>query len=260
MPTQKILNVGQIATMRDQVSSLKECYEQAPSYPFDGSLPNLSTLIKVPDQEPQLLTGGSRPDQEASNAILVYEYLGSLDRTQAADPRLWTTLTHTTFWHYCQKRWPAEAKNKEYIIEHWFEKPGGGLGALRRNAISRLWWAAHLTVAPWEKDSSLDRFQDSDRFKFTKILLSQAQIFQDIVEREYGSNLRLRTLLLNSLNKNLDSVSNKDALSKAASTQLLLLLKSRHVDALPLDEAQRVIDEIVARCAQRLTSGNTPVA
>ena len=122
---------------------------------------------------------------------------------------------------------------------------------MRRNAISRLWWAANLTVAPWETDQGLEHLQSSDRFKFTRILLSKAQIFQDVLEREYGSNLRLRTLLLSSLEKHLPSVSNKDNLSKATSTQLLLVLKNRHVDALPLSDAESVIDSLVASTVQR---------
>ncbi|NNE35432.1 MAG: hypothetical protein HKN13_09355 [Rhodothermales bacterium] len=254
MRVQTILSSGQLATMRQRVhseSSVKLIYSKGNHYPLPMDTKLLNTLIEVPEQPPELLTGGSRGDEEANNAVKVHDYLGRLDRTQAADPRLWTTLTHTTFWDYCRRRWPVSGKDASYILEHWFEKPGGGLGALRRNAISRLWWAANLTVAPWETDQALSHFQSSDRFKFTRILLSQAQIFQDVLEREYGSNLRLRTLLLSSLEKYLPSVSNKDNLSKATSTQLLLVLKNRHVDALPLVEAETVIDSIVASAAQR---------
>lgn len=254
MPIQTILSNSQLATMRQRVeaeSSVKLIYAKGDHYPLPTDAQLLNTLIEVPGEPPQLLTAGSRADEEADNAIKVYEYLGPLNRTQAADPRLWTTLTHTTFWDYCRRRWPVGRKDSAYILEHWFEKPGGGLGALRRNAISRLWWAANLTVAPWEADQALAHLQSSDRFKFTRVLLSQAQIFQDILEREYGSNLRLRTLLLSSLEQQLPSVSNRDNLSKATSTQLLLVLKSRHVDALPLPEAESVIHSIVASAAQR---------
>lgn len=254
MPIQTILSSGQLATMRQRVeseSSVKLIYAKGDHYPLPTDTHLLNTLIEVPEEAPQLITGGPRADEEADNAVKVYEFLGPLDRTQAADPRLWTTLTHTTFWDYCRNRWPAKGKDSAYILEHWFEKPGGGLGALRRNAISRLWWAANLTVAPWETDGALAHLQSSDRFRFTRTLLSQAQIFQDVLEREYGSNLRIRTLLLSSLEKYLPDVSNKDNLSKATSTQLLLVLKNRHVDALPIAEAEAVIDTLVASAAQR---------
>lgn len=254
MPIQTILSSGRLATMRQRVesdSSVNLIYAEGDHYPLSTDTQLLNTLIEVPEEAPKLITGGSRADEEADNAVRVFEYLGPLDRTQAADLRLWTTLTHTTFWDYCRHRWPAKDKDPAYILEHWFEKSGGGLGALRRNAISRLWWAANLTVAPWEKDEALAHLQSSDRFKFTRVLLSQAQIFQDVVEREYGSNLRIRALLLSALEKHLPSVSNKDNLSKATSTQLLLILKNRHVDALPIAKAETVIDSLVASAAQR---------
>jgi Family of unknown function (DUF6339) len=257
MPVQTILTSSQLATMRGRVeseTSVKLIYSKGDYYPLPSDTRLLNTLIEVPDNPPELIVGGSRADEEAENAIKVFEYLGSLDRTQAADPRLWTTLTHTTFWRYCRKRWPAGKQGPAYILEHWFEKRGGGLGALRRNAISRLWWAANLTVAPWESDAELTHLRSSDRYRFTRVLLSQAQIFQDVIEREFGSNQRLRTLLLSSLERHLPSVSNKDNLSKATSTQLLLVLKNRHVDALPLAEAERVIDSIVLGAAQRLVA------
>ncbi len=254
MSIQKILSSNQLATMRQRVeseTSVKLIYSMGDHYPLPTSTQLLNTLIEVPEEAPELLAGGSRGSDEAENAIRIYEYLGTLDRTQAADPRLWATLTHTTFWDYSRRRWPAQGKDPGYILEHWFEKRGGGLGSLRRNAISRLWWAANLTVAPWETEPALEHLQSNDRFKFTRVLLSQAQIFQDVLEREFGSNLRLRTLLLNSLEKYLPSVSNKDNLSKATSTQLLLVLKNRHVDALPLPDAESVIDALVASAAKR---------
>lgn len=255
MPIQTILSSSQLATMRQRVesdSSVKLIYSRGPHYPLPTDTQLLNTLIEVPEPFPELVTGGSRAEEDTLNAIKVYEYLGPLNRTQAADPRLWTTLTHTTFWDYCRRRWQAKGKDANYILEHWFERPGGGLGALRRNAISRLWWAAHLTVAPWERDRSLAHLQSSDRFRFTRALLSQAQVFQDVIEREFGSNLRLRTLLLRSLERHLPTVSQRDSLSKAASTSLLLVLKNRHLDALPLTEAESVIESVVARAADRL--------
>lgn len=255
MPTLTILSSGQLATLRNRVeseSSVKLIYSQGPHYPLPTDTQLLNTLIEVPEELPDLVTGGSRAEEDTLNAVKVYEYLGPMNRTQAADPRLWTTLTHTTFWDYCRRRWPAKGKDSNYILEHWFERPGGGLGALRRNAISRLWWAAHLTVAPWERDRALTHLQSSDRFRFTRVLLSQAQVFQDVIEREFGSNLRLRTLFLTSLERHLPTVSKRDSLSKAASTSLLLVLKNRHLDALSLTEAENVIESVVARAAERL--------
>ncbi|WP_010324922.1 DUF6339 family protein [Marinobacterium stanieri] len=254
MPTLKILPYKQIGLMRKRVessSSMQMVYAQENRYELPSEVESLDTLIELPESPPELNVSNSRTKDDADNAIKVYEYLGPLQRTQAADTRLWTTLTHTTFWNYCQQRWPdAQRHGASYILEHWFEKKGGGLGALRRNAISRLWWAAHLTVAPWEKDSELLLFKSSDRYRLTKTLLSQAQIFQDVLEREYGSNIRIRTIILNSLEKYLPNVRSRDDLSKEVSTKLLLMLKNRHLAALGIEESNEVIEALVKRVAE----------
>ncbi len=254
MPTQSIINGSQLVAMRDKVVSepkIQKLYAEASLYPLSSDTRWLDTLIQVPENPPELQVSRDRAEDDFRNAVRVYEYLGPLDRTQAADPRLWTTLTHTTFWKYSQLRWPTADEDPNYILTHWFERPGAGLGALRRNAISRLWWAAHLTVAPWETDNELTHLKSSDRYKFTRTLLSQAQIFQDVLEREFGSNVRIRALLLNALSKHLRDVPNKDRLSKEVSKQLLLTLKHRHVDALPAAEADPIIDALVQRAAEK---------
>ena len=222
----------------------------------------LNTTIKLPDKAPDLVVSKKSEraaDNDAENAVLIYEYLTGLSRVQAADPRLWTTLTHTTFWSYCQGRWPS-ANKKDYVLEHWFELKGRGLGALRRNAISRLWWAAHLTVAPWEESTDLDVFKSSDRYKYTRIMLDQQQTFMDILEREYGSNLNMRICILDSLGRFHKKVSNKDDLTKSVAVKLTLLMKSRKLDALSIKELLQVIDELVETVAKKLNLITPPTA
>ena len=222
----------------------------------------LNTTIKLPDKAPDLVVSKKSEraaDNDAENAVLIYEYLTGLSRVQAADPRLWTTLTHTTFWSYCQGRWPS-ANKKDYVLEHWFELKGRGLGALRRNAISRLWWAAHLTVAPWEESTDLDVFKSSDRYKYTRIMLDQQQTFMDILEREYGSNLNMRISILDSLGRFHKKVSNKDDLTKSVAVKLTLLMKSRKLDALSIKELLQVIDELVETVAKKLNLITPPTA
>ncbi|WP_415895285.1 DUF6339 family protein [Neptuniibacter sp. PT34_22] len=208
----------------------------------------LPTTIKVADVAPVL--EGDKTLNESENALKVYEYLGGLNRTQAADIRLWSTLTHTVFWNYCRKRWAINGTGS--VLEHWFEKKGGGLAALRRNAISRLWWAAHLTVAPWEGNKEFEIFQDSDRAIYTGILLSQQQIFFDVLERSYGSSSKIRICLLDALKEYLPQVSNKDDLSKKVSVKLRLVLMGRHLEALSVIDLRDVMYELVEAEAKAL--------
>lgn len=254
MATLKIINRDTYNGMR----SILENPEQLNIYITDDNYPEitdeclLGTTINLPDTEPALDVTAHRTANDADNAVKIYNYLGPLSRTQAADSRLWATLTHTTFWDYCKKRWPVDGNSAEYIYEHWFEKKGAGLGALRRNAISRLWWAAHLTLAPWEQNQELEVFRCSDRAKYTHILLSQAQIFMDILERSYGSNLRLRICLLDSLSKYLPLMSNKDDLSKEVSKTLNLVLKHRQIDAMHINDLRLLLDDLVKKSSERL--------
>ena len=254
MPKQKIINRTTCNRMRGKLNDVEQLciYSSADNYSVIEEDNLLNTTIELPEEAPKLEVSGRITANDADNAVKVYNYLGHLTRTQAADTRLWTTLTHTTFWDYCRERWYKE-KNINYVTDHWFERRGGGLGALRRNAISRLWWAAHLTLAPWEFDDSLNMFKSSDRAKYTRTLLSQSQIFQDVLERSYGSNLHVRICLLDALTRYLPEVSNKDDLSKDVSKKLNLLLKHRQIDAMQVPELHSLVTEYVKNSAERLS-------
>jgi len=261
---QKIINQRTYQNISDALDDEERLNVYLSEEKFTESLEYglLNTTINLSDKVPDLVVSREREKvsaNDAENAILIYEYLIGLSRVQAADSRLWTTLTHTTFWSYCQGRWPS-ANTKNYVLDHWFELKGKGLGALRRNAISRLWWAAHLTVAPWEKNTNLEVFKSSDRYKYTKIMLSQQQTFQDILEREYGSNLNMRICILDSLDRFHKKVSNKDELTKSVAVKLTLLLKSRKLDALSIDELLQVIDQLVEKLAKKLNLITAPTA
>lgn len=256
MPALMIFSSVQIKSIKDNVEGNLHAYMNQDAYlelPAEGLLP---TLIEVPEAVPELRTtsGTRKTIDDAKNAELIYEYLGNLTRTQASDKRLWVTLTHTKFIQYCRERWPTtEANWKSNIENHWFMKEGGGRAALSRNAISRLWWGAFLTVAPWESDESLEFMRSSDRYWLTKVLFSQAQIVQDLFEREFGSNKRLMTIFLYSIslyskefaNESAELIaSNVDRLSIETSKRILLMLKSRHIEMFSVDDLREVIGTI----------------
>ena len=253
MSNLKILSSNALSQLRDKVrldGNFRVKYVQDETPPDLDSHQMLNTTIDLSKKVIELMPGGS-PKDDAENAIRIYEYLGRLTRTQASDQRLWTTLCHSSFWQYCQNRWP-NAHTQNYIIEHWFATTGAGLGALRRNAISRLWWAAHLTLAPWEYDSGLNIFKSPDRTKYTRILLSQQQIFQDVLERKFGSDPRLRICLLDALDKHLSAVSNKDDLIKDIAKKLNLSLKNKQLDTLEIGEMSFTIEEAVKQSVASL--------
>src|SRR3972149_2700016 len=265
MTTQRILHESKIVILRQRVKEDQDgldVYKNAAS--FDGIADEdlLNTAIPVSNAAPALVVvpGGARDvaSTDGENAILVYNYLPALNRTQAADARLWVTLAHTTFWTYVRARWGEDEQGKlrTAVLRHWFVPEGGGKAALRTQAISRLWWAAHLTYAPWERDPDLLVFETADKFRFTRVLLKQQQIYFDLVERDYGSDLRLRTCLLDALDRYLPSVSQKDGLSRESSKRLNLLVKHRQITSLDVASLRKSCDDLVAGVAARLGSGS----
>lgn len=204
----------------------------------------------VPAEVPPVLEcateGGT--DEEADNALKIYRWIGPLSAVQAADARLWTTLTHTIFWDYTQRRWPglkgASENPVDYVLEHWFTK-GTGKAGLRRNSVSRLWWAAHLTLKPWERDSELSCFSTEDEARFTKIMLSNQQIFFDLLERNFGGSARIRTCMLDALDAASDTPVSMTALSRESMKQLNCVGRTRNLDAMPVDSLRNLCARIV---------------
>ncbi len=146
------------------------------------------------------------PSNDFNTAKHLFEIL-KIDRIQASDQRLWTTLTHTVGWEYMQGRWNIRdtRKNtdlKEFILSRWHYGTGSIRNALARNAFSRLWWAAELTYAPWEKNPKFNCFKSDDPYKFTRILseTNKSQAIVDVLEREFGASLLFRICFLQAFN------------------------------------------------------------
>ena len=86
---------------------------------------------------------------DSENAISVFEYLGEMDRANAADPRLWTYLAFVTYRSYMEERWPLlhMAKWQNRVQNRWL-MTNPNRGRLIRHGIARLWWVTHLTFDP----------------------------------------------------------------------------------------------------------------
>jgi hypothetical protein len=108
------------------------------------------------------LIQGSDVANDFANALSLFAALPGLTPSQAADPRLWTTLTLKDYWAYATSRYPitgaglfgrlrandqrtqAERQadaHQNWVKTHYFA--GTPRIRLRDNAVSRLWWMAH---------------------------------------------------------------------------------------------------------------------
>lgn len=156
----------------------------------------VTTKVKVPVNTPKL---ESSQESDYINAIKIYEYLSNLDEASASDERVWAYLAHVVFREHLIARWPIDKltpeKALQSIYDHWFY----GQRGLVRHGIARLWWGAHMSVAPWENDHDDDEFyrdiDQTDRYRYTKILFSKSVIFQQIMEREQTRPPRIRVAL-----------------------------------------------------------------
>lgn len=130
-------------------------------------------------------TGGT--GFEANNGPAVYEYIGALDPSNAADPRLWTFLAFSTYRPYMDQRWPLSAESpswKRRVRDRWLLKGPATRGKLVRHGIARLWWITDLTY-DHDLQYPLSRAAD-DPYAYTRVALRNEDRILAIFDREAG--------------------------------------------------------------------------
>ena len=213
MANQNIFRGMYVEELRDKVrasESLCEYYKKEAEYPASASI---ESTIKVDAEQLKLRykEAGESASNDLENAIALYEAFPELNETQASDARLWTYLTHVSLREYVLARWPMagsceqamqdeQQKNSaiNYILSHWFAT-GGNDRSLRRNAVARLWWAVRLTRAPWERDPNFFgdlKSKDADPYRFTRVLFSTQDIYQQVLERGLGRDNKILITVL----------------------------------------------------------------
>lgn len=191
---------------------------------------------------------------DLENSIKFYEHYKDLDETQASDPRLWTYLAHVDFRKYAVARWGLHGNAKDlkgdeaikkainFISEHWF--PGGNDRDLRRNALARLWWAAHLTYMPWERDPEFfGDIKKKDPYYFTRILLSAQDIYQTLLERSMNRSNRILISTLEYLGENKKFAQSRENIRNLAK-ELNLALATKKIMTLDRKSLKELIQKI----------------
>jgi hypothetical protein len=122
--------------------------------------------------------------QDVSNAKELYAYLGAMTPVAGSDRRLWTYLTHVRFREYNAQRWPLDLDGwSSRVADRWLMQ-NPSRGALVRNGISRLWWAAALVHDPyleWQLTA-----KTGDPFAYLSILLAREDAFLALIDRDTG--------------------------------------------------------------------------
>lgn len=216
---------------RDTVSTNNLDNYKVDKFPFEEKFPKGNTGIFI--SEDFVLDAGK---SDFENSKLIYEELKSLNEMQASDERLWTFLTHVTFWKYMRERWAMEksAEGKEIgrLKDRYFLR-NINIESLTRNGISRLWWFAHLTYDETR----------SNPYELTEILLSRADLSTGLVERGFGSNRNIRTALLEFLKDNPAISSNEDK-TREVYKALNLVGGVRNLPFLDVPELKQVLEQV----------------
>ena len=145
---------------------------------FQGEDYISESSIKIPEVSliySKDATDAQKNEQDYINAKNIYELFKDIMTPQLATNKyMWTALAHTTFAEYVMTRW-----NGGDIKDRFF-CTGGRQSLLYYNAISRLWWAAHLT------------YDKSYGYDLTKVLFeSGQQTYKDLTDCTYSMNRKI---------------------------------------------------------------------
>lgn len=192
--------------------------------------------------------------KEAENAVLLHRYFSHLDETQASDKRLWAYLSHVDFRDYVMKRWKLpsleEVKKDEVkrnictssIMSHWFIGNENDR-SLRRHALARLWWAAHLTRAPWKKDPEyFGHLHNENEYLYTPVLFINENVYSELLERRLGRFSHILITILEFLRQHPEFADR--SFFRPLSKELVLQSGYRRITLLPYKELYSLIEEI----------------
>lgn len=255
--SQKIFKLGALEQIKNELrsgNSLESYFKE--TFPINESELWTSSIVtegNIPDLQ-ITVDGCDSPDLE--NAILLYKYYGNLDETQASDPRLWAYLSHIEFRKYTLARWGIKGTFEDlkrteekvrainYVYEHWFA--GENDRDLRRHAISRLWWATHLTYAPWESDPEFFKdLKNEDTYYYTRVLFLTQDIYQQLLERSMGRSNRILISVLDYLSKNPKFAQSRESI-RTLMKELNLVYGTKKIITLEADTLKDLIYKIAS--------------
>ena len=152
------------------VEENKDKYQEAdnwiPSYFGPGVEWHRLSSQQVNKFTPYYSDSKDKSKDDATNAIMLYEAF-KITPLQATNKYMWAYMCHVDpdCRRYVQSRWPDAKIDQRYFV------PGGGDGLYYFNALSRLWWCAHLTVDPSNRDP----------YHLTRILFENQMVAKDFL-------------------------------------------------------------------------------
>jgi len=192
------------------------------------------------------------------NAKILYESM-DINRVQASDPRLWSYLCLVPYFSYVKKRYTPRTQKQEHLylkkfysyknsdkqttIRNYIKKrffTDSNNRSLRRNGLATLWWATELTHTPWKRFDGINQISE-DIYYYTRILLNDTDLYQNIFDRTYGKDSRVIFPLINVIRNNKLDRKNKRVLYKKLNSDLAV----KNYSVLKIDDIEQRIESIL---------------
>jgi len=208
---------------------------------------SLKAVTKISALDPELLLiPDDESDHDLENSERLYMALHGLSLTQAADPRLWTYLSHVTFWKYMRKRWPIEKMGRgaggekavSSVRSRYF-LIGDKSRGLTRHGIARLWWAGYTCHTP--STAGIE-------FSLARPLFVTQDVYASFMERAFSKNRNIMHALLRVLKTKLEAGVPFDDREhvRGLAKYLVLLGGAMVLDALNSDELESIVNGYLA--------------
>lgn len=208
--------------------------------------------------EPTPLSALTDPSAEPENGPALYEYIGALDPSNAADPRLWTFLAFSTFREYMEQRWPLANRDswKRRVEDRWLLKGAPTRGKLVRHGIARLWWITNATYDPGLQYPLSEA--SGDPFAYTRVALRNEDRILAIFDREAGGYPQLVRAVLEHIAGN--EAHERGSHVRALMKDLTLVLGFRDLGLPSPAELRELIEEVRPRYANENPAATANIA
>ena len=206
-----------------------------------GKSPFIATKFPEIPQFSLDMTAEEPSKTDGKNAEIVYENLKFLSDSQATDERFWAALCMREYWPFVRYRWSFDKGITEANINQHVFFGYGGRRSLTRNTMSRLWWAARLTVDP-DPNSN-------DPYRLTRFACENADTVMHALERNTSNSRLINRAFLSAILDARDKeglIMNTDIIGELA--KYLNLLGGTYIlDCLP---EQVIYEKIMAKARE----------
>lgn len=123
----------------------------------------------APEYTREAIDDAQKSDEDLVNSRLIHKAFRTLSPYQASNKYMWAFLCHKPEYRsYILARWMQDDIENTIRLRFF---ANSSRDRLNFNALSRLWWCAHLTYEP----------QNPDPYELTEILFTNQGVFTDVM-------------------------------------------------------------------------------